>query len=70
MQRWANNRFKSTIYRVINKSETKRYSIVIFFVPDYLTEIKSLINDEKDLYEPIIVEEYLIQRFNDTYHYR
>ncbi|CAF2042682.1 unnamed protein product [Rotaria magnacalcarata] len=70
MQRWTNDQFKSTIHRVINTSGTIRYSIPVFFGPNYFTKIKSLINDEKEKYEPILADEYLTQRFNDTYQYR
>jgi isopenicillin N synthase-like dioxygenase len=70
MQRWTNDLFKSTIHRVINTSGTTRYSIPVFFGPDYFAEIKSLINDQTSKYPPVIAGEYLTQRFDDTYHYR
>jgi isopenicillin N synthase-like dioxygenase len=70
MQRWTNDLFKSTVHRVINTSGTQRYSIPIFFGPDYFTEIKSLINDQIPKYPPVIAGKYLTQRFNETYQYR
>jgi isopenicillin N synthase-like dioxygenase len=70
MQRWTNDQFKSTVHRVINTSGTTRYSIPVFFGPDYFAQIKCLINDEIPKYEPVIAGEYLTQRFNDTYRYR
>jgi isopenicillin N synthase-like dioxygenase len=70
MQRWTDDKFKSTIHRVINTSGTTRYSIPVFFGPDYFAEIKSLTTDQTPKYPPVIAGEYLTQRFDDTYHYR
>jgi isopenicillin N synthase-like dioxygenase len=61
---------KSTIHRVINTSGITRYSIPVFFGPDYFAQIKSLTNDQTPKYPPVIAGEYLTQRFDDTYHYR
>jgi isopenicillin N synthase-like dioxygenase len=70
MQRWTNDQFKSTVHRVIHTSGTKRCLIPIFFCPDYFSQMKCLINDETPKYKPVIVKEYLTQRFDHTYHYR
>jgi len=70
MQRWTNDRFKSTIHRLINTSGTHRYSIPDFFGRNYFVQIKSLINDQTSKYPTVIAGQYLTQRFDDTYHYR
>jgi isopenicillin N synthase-like dioxygenase len=70
MQRWTNDQFKSTVHRVINTSGTTRYSIPVFFGPDYFAQIKCLTNNQTAKYEPVIAGEYLTQRFDDTYSYR
>lgn len=70
MQRWTNDLFKSTIHRVINQNQTERYSIPVFFGPNYFTQIKPLINYEENKYETIQAGDYLIERFNQTYQYR
>lgn len=65
LQRWSNNRFESTVHRVINRSGNKRYSIPIFYDPN-----TDAIIDPCDLgvakvdskYEPITAGEYIVGR--------
>ena len=70
MQRWTNDQFRSTVHRVINRSGRDRYSIPLFFGPNYFTRIDSLMNDSSNKYESIVAGDYLTKRFDETYQYR
>ena len=70
MQRWTNDRFRSTVHRVINTSGRARYSVPLFFGPNYFTRIESLMNDPSNSYAPIVAGDYLTERFDQTYRYR
>ncbi|KAF7587728.1 hypothetical protein BBP40_006835 [Aspergillus hancockii] len=70
MMRWTNDRYLSTLHRVINKSGKERYSIPFFFSgnPDYT--IKCLPSCEGAAgakYPPITVSEWMAGRYADTY---
>ena len=78
MQRWTNDRFRSTVHRVINLTGEDRFSIPIFFGPNYFTLISPLFQDRdqddddeaKKKYPTILAGHYLEQRFDQTYQYR
>ena len=71
MQRWTNDLFQSTIHRVINVSGQQRYSIPVFFGPNYFTRIETILkSNQQSKYEPILAGDYLISRFDQTYQYR
>lgn len=70
MQRWTNDQFQSTIHRVINSSGKQRYSIPVFFGPNYFTQIETIDQNQISKYENILAGEYLLSRFDQTYQYR
>ncbi|WPO99315.1 2-oxoglutarate and iron-dependent oxygenase domain-containing protein [Pseudomonas sp. HR96] len=73
LARWSNNRFRSTLHRVINHSGRERYSIATFFDPTFEARV-----DPCDLgiavsdshYEPVAAGEYILKRIDDSMAYR
>jgi len=56
LQRWSNKRFASTVHRVINRTDSARYSIPIFFDPrsDALIDPRDLGTPEDECrYDPV-----------------
>jgi isopenicillin N synthase-like dioxygenase len=71
MSRWTNEKYKSNIHRVINKSGKERYSIPLFISgnPDYLVECiptcKAAGDEAK--FGPITVEEAVSSAYAESY---
>ncbi|OOF93958.1 hypothetical protein ASPCADRAFT_516918 [Aspergillus carbonarius ITEM 5010] len=69
--RMANDRYKSNIHRVINKSGRERYSIPFFFSgnPDYLCEClpNCRAEGEAPKYPPITVEDMVTASYKESY---
>lgn len=69
--RMANDKYKSNIHRVINKSGRERYSIPFFFSgnPDYVCECLPNCREpgEKAKYPPITVEEMVTASYKESY---
>lgn len=65
LARWTNNRFTSTVHRVVNRSKTARYSIPVFFDPHTDTIIDPIdlgVSKENSKYQPVKVGEYIASR--------
>lgn len=70
LQRWSNDRFASTVHRVINRTSHARYSIPVFFDPHTDTSV-----DPRDLgvdaadskYEPITTGAYIMGRNRQSF---
>ncbi len=73
LARWSNDRFVSTPHRVVNASGRERYSLAVFFDPDY-----DAVVDPRDLlapgeppnYAPIMAGEHVSARFDAAFTYR
>lgn len=70
---WSNDRFRSTLHRVVNRSGHERYSIATFFDPTYEARV-----DPRDLgidpasshYPAVAAGDYILKRIDDSMAYR
>lgn len=69
--RMANDKYKSNIHRVINKSGKERYSIPFFFSgnPDYICECLPNCREpgEDAKYPPITVQDMVAASYRESY---
>jgi isopenicillin N synthase-like dioxygenase len=75
MQRWTNDRYKSTPHRVISPEGSQtRFSMPFFVEPDFDTPVTTLDSclspGEKSRYPTINAGDWILSRFSDTYEYR
>lgn len=74
LERWTNHRFASNSHRVTNSSGKERYSMALFFDPDYDTEIACIETctgpDDPPRYDPVRCGDYIVGRFNKVFEYR
>ncbi|WP_249671611.1 isopenicillin N synthase family dioxygenase [Pseudomonas abieticivorans] len=70
---WSNNRFRSTLHRVVNKSGHERYSIATFFDPTYEAVVDPCdlgIAAGESRYAPVAAGDYILKRIDDSMAYR
>ncbi|MFK3796387.1 MULTISPECIES: isopenicillin N synthase family dioxygenase [unclassified Pseudomonas] len=73
LARWSNDRFRSTLHRVINKSGHERYSIATFYDPTYSAVVDPCdlgIEGEASLYPAVAAGDYILKRIDDSMAYR
>jgi len=67
MERWTNGLFVSTIHRVVNKSNSERYSSVFFAAPNYHVQVTCLpscqTKENPPKYSAISAGEYIVSRY-------
>ena len=65
LARWSNNRFASTLHRVVNRTKNARYSIPVFFDPhtDTIIDPADLgVAKEDSYYEPVAAGQHISGR--------
>ncbi|MFC3606227.1 isopenicillin N synthase family dioxygenase [Stutzerimonas tarimensis] len=69
--RWTNDRYRSTLHRVVNLSGAERYSVPFFFSgnPDHLVECLPTCLDQGETprYAPVTVEQHHREMYRKTY---
>ncbi|HEY0297022.1 MAG TPA: 2-oxoglutarate and iron-dependent oxygenase domain-containing protein [Bordetella sp.] len=74
LARWSNDLFVSTPHRVVNDSGRERYSIPVFYDPDYETEVECLPNcataESPPKYPRIVAGDYITDKYDTSYAYR
>ncbi len=70
LARWTNNRYASTVHRVINRSTDARYSIPVFFDPHTDTVIDPVdigVSQAESLFAPVRAGEHIAGRNADSF---
>lgn len=65
LARWSNDRFASTVHRVINRSKGARYSVPVFFDPHTDTIVDPIdlgVSAQESLFEPVTAGEHIASR--------
>jgi len=74
LERWSNDLFVSTPHRVVNASGRERYSIPVFYDPDFETVVECLPNcsgpDNPPKYPRTVAGEYITAQYDKAYAYR
>lgn len=71
LERWTNGTFRSTVHRVLTKGDKERYSIPVFYEPNFDTNVTCLevccSPDNPPKYPPITSGQYLLGKYKQTH---
>jgi isopenicillin N synthase-like dioxygenase len=71
ISRWTNDRYRSTVHRVVNASGKERYSVPFFYTGNYGFKVECiptcLAPGEAPKYPPVTVEEHMREMYKRTY---
>jgi isopenicillin N synthase-like dioxygenase len=71
ISRWTNDRYRSTVHRVVNASGRERYSVPFFYTGNYAHKVECiptcLAPGETPKYPPITVEDHMRAMYQRTY---
>ena len=70
LQRWSNNRFASTVHRVINRTKGARYSIPVFYDPNTNTLIDPTdlgVPPKESKFAPVCAGEHIAGRNRNSF---
>jgi len=69
--RWTNDRYRSTLHRVVNSSGQERYSVPFFYTGNYAHKVACiptcLTPGEQAKYPPVTVEQHMRAMYRRTY---
>lgn len=70
LMRWTNGAYKSTVHRVINRTDQVRYSIPLFFSINYDEKVETLASCVSEAnpsrFPPITAGKYVLDRLSLT----
>ena len=71
ISRWTNDRYRSTVHRVVNASGKERYSVPFFYTGNYAFNVECiptcLAPGEQPKYPPVTVEQHMREMYKRTY---
>ena len=69
--RWTNDRYRSTVHRVVNASGRERYSVPFFYTGNYGYKVECIPTclgpGEQPKYPPVTVEQHMREMYRRTY---